>query len=237
MLVDASGQHTFLSSRLSLKRVNRDHLKLTVFTHFKNCDRAPGPEGGNIIIFSLEDGGWFWFIPLAREVTSVGLVLGAEKVKAREGELEELLAERIRKTPALASRMAKADRAAFLDPIFSSGVYMAMSSAKVAAEAVHQAFERGDFRARRFREYERVQRRQLSVYFRLIRAYYRPEFREILLQPANYLRLQDTVVSVLAGCTHQSFSMRLRLHLFYLIGYLNRYFRLSPDLYRGLLWS
>jgi flavin-dependent dehydrogenase len=265
MMVDASGQHTFLSSRLNLKRLYRDHLKLAVFTHFKNCDRAPGQDGGNIIIFSLEDGGWFWFIPLAQGVTSVGLVLGTEKVKAREGELEEFLAERIQKTPALASRMTKAERvapvrtisnfsyssakfagdrfilvgdaAAFLDPIFSSGVYMAMSSAKVGAEAVHQAFERGDFRARHFREYERIQRRQLSVYFRLIRAYYRPEFREILLQPSNHLRLQDTVVSVLAGCTHQSLGMRLRLHLFYLIGYLNRYLRLSPDLYRGLLWS
>jgi flavin-dependent dehydrogenase len=265
MLIDASGQHTFLASRLNLKRLYRDHLKLALFSHFENCDRAAGEEGGNIIIFSLQDGGWIWFIPLARGVTSVGLVMGHQKVKAHEGELESLFSERIQATPALASRMTRAkrvapvrtisnfsysaakfagdrfilvgDAAAFLDPIFSSGVYMAMSSAKVAAEAVDQAFRKNDFTARRFRGYERIQRRQLSVYFRLIRAYYRPEFREILLQPSNRLRLQDTVVSVLAGCTQQSIGMRLRLHLFYLIGYLNRYLRLSPDLYRGLLWN
>jgi FADH2-dependent halogenase len=265
MVVDASGQHTFLASRLNLKRVYPDHRKFAVFTHFKHCQREPGQEGGNIIIFSLDDGGWFWFIPLAGELTSVGLVMGHDAIKAQSGRIEEYFAERIQETAALAARMTRAERvapvrtlsnfsymsdsfvgdrfilvgdaAAFLDPIFSSGVYMAMSSAKMAAAAVDQALRANDFRARRFRAYERAQRQQLKVYFRLIRAYYRPEFREIFLQPSNRLQLQGTIVSVLAGCTRQSLAMRLRVHLFYLIGWLNKYLRLSPILYRGLLWS
>lgn len=265
MLVDASGQHTFLSSRLNLKQVYPDHRKFAVFTHFKNAERAPGQEGGNIIIFSLEDGGWFWFIPLADALTSIGLVMGHEAIKAQSGRIEEYFAERIAGTKALAARMTRAERAApvrtlsnfsymssrfagdrfllvgdaaaFLDPIFSSGVYMAMSSGRMAAHAIHRAFLKQDFRRKAFRRYERAQRQQLKVYFRLIRAYYRPEFREVFLSPSNRLRLQDTIVSVLAGCTRQSLGMRLRVHLFYLIGWLNRFIRISPSLYRGSAWS
>ena len=265
LVVDASGQHTFLASRLGLKTVYPDHRKFAVFAHFKNAERAPGREGGNIIIFSLEDGGWFWFIPLAGNVTSLGLVLGHEAVKAQSGRIEAYFEERIQGTPALRARMSNAERAspvrtisnfsymssrfagerfvlvgdaaAFLDPIFSSGVYMAMSSARMAAESIHEAFRANDFGARRFRGYERAQRGQLKVYFRLIRAYYRPEFREMFLCPSNRLRLQDTVVSVLAGCTEQPLGMRLRVNLFYFIGWLSRFIPLSPKLYRGLVWS
>jgi flavin-dependent dehydrogenase len=181
---------------------------------------------GNIQIHIFEDG-WFWWIPFAGDVTSVGCVMHAQTVRGREGALETLYDEMIQRCARVAAGLVGAERitpvypvanfsyvnrpvvgdrflcvgdtVAFVDPIFSGGVFIAMQSGELAAQAIVAAFRDGRFRARRFAAYERAVHRGLAPFFEMIRKYYEPAFLDLFLRPRNYFGMQDAVLSILAG--------------------------------------
>jgi flavin-dependent dehydrogenase len=239
-LVDASGRDGFLASRIG----HRDRVpnlgKVSLFAHFRGADRRPGIDEGNIRIYVFEDG-WFWWIPFAGDVTSVGAVLHARTVRGREGDIERLFEDmtarcgRVAKGLAAAERITPVRRAAnfayvnrpaigdrflavgdaitFVDPIFSGGVTIAMASGELAAGAIATAFGDGRFEARRFRAYERAIWRGVSPFFRFIHKYYEPAFLELFLKPRNYFGMSEAVLTVLAGGALHGASLRTRLTL------------------------
>ena len=117
------------------------------------------------------------------------------------------------------------DAAAFVDPVFSAGVLMAMSSAKDAAKAIHTAFQTNDFSARALKSYDREHRRKLRIMSRLIRAYYRPAFLEMFMNPVDMFGLKAAVSTILAGSDQQGFRLRWRWELFFFIGWLRGFLR------------
>src|SRR4029453_9294184 len=161
--VDASGRDTFLANQLGIKRRNPKHNSAALFGHFSGAKRLPGREEGNISIFWFEHG-WFWFIPLRDEITSVGAVCWPQYLKSRRTDPTTFLMNTIALCPALAERLRDAqlvnpatatgnysyqaqrmvgdryiilgDAFPFLDPVFSSGVFLAMNSAFLGAEGV-----------------------------------------------------------------------------------------------------
>jgi len=239
-LVDASGRDAFLASRSGRRRPIPGLGKVAIFAHFKGARRWTGREEGNIRIYIFEDG-WFWWIPFAGDVTSVGCVLHARTARGREGSLPELFdrmierchrvreglhgSERITPVhtaanfsytvePAIGDRfLCVGDAAAFVDPIFSTGVFVAMQSAEVAAAAILEAFRLNRFEAARFARFERTVRKGLEPYVRFIRLYYDPSFLEVFLNPQDVAGVLDAVVSVLAGGTFLSMPLRTRLSL------------------------
>jgi flavin-dependent dehydrogenase len=239
-LVDASGRDAFLASRHSRRRPIPGLGKVAIFAHFKGARRWAGREEGNIRIYIFEDG-WFWWIPFAGDVTSVGCVLHARTVQGREGSLPELFTTMIERChrvreglraaepitpvhtaanfsytvePTIGDRfLCVGDAAAFVDPIFSAGVFVAMQSAELAAAAILEAFRLNRFEAARFAGFERTVRKGLDPYFRFIRLYYDPSFLEIFLNPQETAGILDAVVSVLAGGTFLSMPLRTRLSL------------------------
>lgn len=246
VVVDASGQDTFLSTRLGLKRID-DAGRFAVFTHFRDVDRDEGEDAGNIRIIPFGDGHWFWVIPLGDRLTSVGAVVTKDVIRRNRDNIEAYFSTLVDNTEALRSRMPNAsqvqpvrtvadfayessryvgdrfvlvgDAAAFLDPVFSSGVLMAMSSARAAANAIDAAFQANDFSARALCSYEREHRRKIKTVFRLIRAYYRPSFLQMFMNPSNTLELKSAVTTILAGAAgSHPLRLRWRLELFYLIG-------------------
>lgn len=249
-VVDASGQDTFLATRLGLKRLDPEHRRYAVFGHFRGVERGKGDDAGNIIIVPFGEGHWLWSIPLPDERTSIGAVVTRALVAEHGDDLEGFLLRTIRETPALAARIGETgleleptepvrvaadfsyeatsyagdgfllvgDAAAFLDPVFSSGVLLAMSSARDAAAAIHGALERGDVSYGSFRDYERCHRRKVRTISRLIRAFYRPAFLEMFMNPTDVLGLRGAVTTLLSGELDVRFGARLRLELFYLIG-------------------
>ena len=253
ILVDASGQDTFLSSRLHLKQVHEDQRRFAVFSHFHGVDRGSGEDAGNIRIIPFGEGHWFWVIPLRDNLTSVGAVVTKEVLREHRDDIESYFHAAIEATPALTRTMSNAERvepvrtiadfsyestqyagerflivgdaAAFVDPVFSAGVLMAMSSAKDAAKAIHRAFQTNDFSARALRSYEREHRRKLRIMFRLIRAYYRPAFLEMFMNPVDVFGLKAAVSTILAGNDERGFRLRWRLELFFLIGWLRGFLR------------
>ena len=161
--VDASGRDTLLGNALKLKRKNDKHQSAAIFAHFRGVERRPGEDAGNISIYNFEYG-WCWFIPLRDGVMSVGCVCWPEYLKQRRGRNEAFLLDTLKMMPEAWARMAHAemisdvrvtgnysytcermagpgwvmvgDAFAFVDPVFSSGVYLAMHSGKQAAALV-----------------------------------------------------------------------------------------------------
>jgi len=162
-VVDASGRDTMLASQFGIKRRNPKHASAALFGHFSGAWRHPGKAEGNISIFWF-DHGWFWIIPLSDGTTSVGAVCWPYYMKSRKSDPTTFFHETIALCPAIAERLQDAelvtpvtatgnytytsehmwgegyimlgDAFAFIDPVFSSGVYLAMNSAFLGADAV-----------------------------------------------------------------------------------------------------
>jgi len=208
--VDASGRDALLASRLGRREAMPDLGKVALFAHFRGGDRWPGRQEGYLRIILFEHG-WFWWIPFAGDLTSVGCVLHQRVVKARQGSVEALFEEMItacpsvrawlaqatrttevystanfsyRTTPAVGDRfVAIGDAVTFVDPIFSTGVFIAMQSAELATRTIVDLCCTGEFRAARFESYRRRITRGTTLFFDLIERYYDPAFLDAFFAP------------------------------------------------------
>jgi 2-polyprenyl-6-methoxyphenol hydroxylase-like FAD-dependent oxidoreductase len=253
-LVDASGRDAFIATRHGRRRPIEGLGKVALFAHFQGGKRWPGKEAGNIRIFSFEPG-WFWYIPFHNGTSSVGCVLHARTVRGREGNLEQLYESLITRCrglvdaldgapritpvhsaanfsyqtePAVGDRfVCVGDAIAFLDPIFSSGVYLATQSAELSSAEILKAFRENRFEARRFHAYQKAIRRGMQPFQRFIRNFYDPSFTEVFLNPREFAGMVDGVTGVLAGGAFLRMSLRMRLSLevFFTVVRVNRWVR------------
>jgi flavin-dependent dehydrogenase len=225
-LVDASGRDTLLATQLADKRRNARHNSAAVFGHFSGARRFEGEREGHISIFWF-DHGWFWFIPLADGATSVGAVVWPYYLKSRTQPVREFFLATIALCPPLAERLEGAtliseveatgnysysarrshgrhyllvgDAYAFIDPVFSSGVMLAMKSAFAGAETIDECL-RSPTRARAaLRRYDRIARHGPREFAWFIYRVTSPTMRELFMAPANPLRMKEALLSVLAG--------------------------------------
>jgi flavin-dependent dehydrogenase len=245
VLVDASGRDSLLASAAGHRERVPNLGKVGLFAHFRGAARWSGMDEGLLRIHIFRDG-WFWWIPLAGDRTSVGCVLHARTVRARPGSLEALYEEMIGRCEPVARNLRGAERItpvhreanfayenrplvgdrvlaagdafAFVDPIFSSGVYIAMQSGELAARAVAAALAAGRADAGQFRGYERAVRRGVAPFFRMIHKYYEPAFLELFLRPRNRLGMVDAVLSVLTGGAFLAMPWRTKAPLELLFG-------------------
>jgi flavin-dependent dehydrogenase len=226
-LVDASGRDALLATQLGWKRRSKRHNSAALFAHFRGARRLPGRQEGNISIFWFRHG-WFWFIPLADGTTSVGAVCWPEYLKSRRGPLQQFLLDTIAAVPALAARLEGAtlvddkvwatgnysyssshctgerflllgDAYAFVDPVFSSGVYLAMVGAFEGVDVIAAALDEPQRQAAASRRFRRVMAHGPRQFSWFIHRMTNPAIRELFMHPANPLRMQEAVLSVLAG--------------------------------------
>jgi len=240
MLVDASGRAGFLASRLGERQRIPNLGKVAMFSHFRGAQRLSGRAEGNIRIY-VRDDGWFWYIPLADDVTSVGAVVHARTAREWNGSMESLYEDMLRRSTHMPRLLAGAERIepirteanfayanqpvvgdrfvavgdaiTFVDPIFSGGVYIALRTGQLAADAVLAAFTAGRFSARQFAGYRRRTRRGVAPLFKFIHRYYEPAFMELFLQPRDQLGMLEAVLSVLSGGSFLRMRWRTRLSL------------------------
>jgi flavin-dependent dehydrogenase len=244
-VVDASGRDTLLADRLGLKRINKRNNTAAVFGHFGNVPRRPGDKAGMITVHLFEHG-WFWMIPLPEDVMSVGVVGTQAFFKSRKGSLDVLFANAVAATPSLAAHMTNAkplgpltacadysydsrsyvgddhilvgDAAAFIDPLFSSGVMMAMSSAAIGATVVEGLLDGQQPRERLARDYERKIRISLGSLSWLIYRINSPLLRDIFMSSFDLFNTRHELIRILAGDFYQRralFSPLRRLQLAY----------------------
>jgi flavin-dependent dehydrogenase len=204
VVVDASGRSCLIGNQLKLKTDVPGLRKASLWGYFRGGQRLPGIDGGETTIFIVSDGGWFWYIPLPDDVISVGIVAAPERLFARGISGEDTLAAEIAKCPPLAARLAQAQRVghvrglpqlaylnrqtcgdgwvmigdarAFLDPIYSSGLYLALASAELAAGCIDEALQAGDVSKARLGKFEPNLWGGVDVIRRLIHAFYDPNF-------------------------------------------------------------
>jgi flavin-dependent dehydrogenase len=241
-VIDASGHGSVVGQRVARRTEVHSLKKVALFAHYSGVPRDEGRNGGNTVIVILRDA-WFWLIPLSDELMSVGLVVDRDHLVNCGLTPEELLARTIALTPVVAARMQHAERlttvyarkdfsyrmdtlagpnfalvgdaAGFIDPIFSTGVLVAMHSATIAADAVGERIRRGSMTA--LRNYERKTQRAIDKYLQFIESFYRPEFLEVFLHPQPRFGLFRAIVGILGGNVFASRQERMRLALFFLL--------------------
>ena len=254
-LIDASGRANLTGNQQGLRSVHPEHRKMAVFAHFDGVARSAGEAGGDTVIVR-DARHWFWLIPVSEERTSVGLVLDPADYTAHGRDAGAVFQRAVAASPLMQERLAKAarvgelkatsdfsyfnrrladprvlrvgDAAGFMDPIFSAGVYLAMWTGRLAADAAASALRAGHDGERTYRAYDRRVRRAMQVYWRLVGHFYTQPFMELFLEPRNGLQVPAAVVAVLAGDLEPSWSIRWRLECFYLLVRVQKRWPLVP---------
>lgn len=241
-VIDASGRDTLLGRSRKLIRRSRVHQTAALFGHYCGARQREGREAGNIGIYHFEHG-WIWMIPLPAGVMSVGAVCRPDYLKQRRGERADFLAATLQMHPIVRERMRGAelidgqvhvagnyayeaarmggpgwlligDAFAFLDPVFSTGVYLAMTGAEQAADIVARALADPRCERRLQRRLEKHMRRGMARVAWFIHRFNTPAIRKMFRGPRDILGVERGVISMLAGDVFDSHAVRWRLAVF-----------------------
>jgi flavin-dependent dehydrogenase len=207
VVVDATGQSAMLSNRFRWRLRDPKLKKAVLYSYFKGAHREPDLNGGATLVLRTEagSGGWFWYIPLENDITSVGIVANPDYlVKDRGQDLAKIFQEEIEKCEPCRRRVAGASRVdkiysimdysyrsircagdgfiligdayGFLDPIYSSGVLLALKMAELAADAIHDGFNHNDFSAARLGQYQTKLDKGIESMRKLVHSFYSEGF-------------------------------------------------------------
>ncbi len=258
-LLDCSGRQTILGSLFNLKKTY-DHLqKFSVFAHYDNVERLSGKDATLIRMVRGLDR-WFWTIPLTETRTSVGVVMDTAMFRATKLAPQVALEKFIAEQPLMTERMKNAtrvspvysagdfsyrntrldgdrwllagDAAGFIDPVFSSGVFLAIMSAEKAADTLEAVLRDESKRKRLFNKYSRTVNQIMDIYLTFVNAWYRrgKEFLEVFLSPSDTVQIAAAVNAVLAGNDGKSLAIKWRMWLFYFFVWVQRHFPIVPRL-------
>lgn len=207
VVVDATGQAAMLSNKFRWRVRDPKLKKAVLYSYWKGAHREPDLNGGATLVLRTEKGsnGWFWYIPLENDITSVGIVADPEYlVQGRGQDLAKIYNEEIEKCGPCKKRVEGGERVdkiysildysyrskqnagngfiiigdayGFLDPIYSSGVLLALKMAELAADAIHDAFNHDDFSAERLGQYQAKLDRGIESMRKLVYAFYNEGF-------------------------------------------------------------
>jgi flavin-dependent dehydrogenase len=247
-VADASGRDTFLAGKLGMKQRSRKNNTAALFGHFSGATRLQGKIEGNISLFWFEHG-WFWFIPLADGITSVGAVCSPQYMKSRKTEPTQFLLDTIALCPTLAARLRDAtltapatatgnysytasrssgpnylllgDAYAFVDPVFSTGVLLAMQSGFTGADTIETCLDRPAEAPAAMKAYDAGMHHGLRVFSWFIHRIMTPGLRHLLMNPSQRFRMQPAILSVLAGDIFRGTPLGSRLVVFKILYYLS----------------
>ena len=251
-VIDGSGRHSVIGNQLGLRRPYAHLQKFSCFGHYEGVQRDDGIDG-TLTRLVRGEGFWFWLIPLDALRTSVGLVMDVATFRARKLSPAAMLDAAITASPLMRERMNDAtllgtvhsagdysfrnsrftgdrwiltgDAAGFIDPIFSTGVFLAIQSGELAADAL---LAEPSERAVKFANYEKTVGAIMDKYLRFVTAWYEPQFIEVFTTPAKRLQLAAAVNAVLAGHVGFSWGIWWRMELFYLVCRLQKKWPLCP---------
>lgn len=206
VVVDATGQSSLISSRRGKREADPRLKKATVWTYWENAHRDPGKdEGATLIMQTPGKKSWFWYIPLQDNVVSVGCTgslsymfgpghQGGEAVYSRELErcpaMQKRLLDATRCTDYFTTKdfsyyateaagngwVLVGDAFGFIDPVYSSGVFLALKGGEYCADAVHDALQRNDLTAPRLGQWQPLYRQGIENFKKLVYAFYAEDF-------------------------------------------------------------
>ncbi|MBU0622005.1 MAG: tryptophan 7-halogenase [Gammaproteobacteria bacterium] len=246
-VVDASGRDTFLSNHFQMKHRNKKHNSAAMFGHFSGVKRLEGEVEGNISLFWF-DHGWFWFIPLPDGNTSIGATCWPYYMKTRgKTDLTQFFMDTIAMCPALMERMKDAkletpvtatgnfsylserssgenyillgDAFAFIDPIFSSGVFLAMASSFAGATAVERCLSKPQEAEQALKEFDKAIMQGPKVFSWFIYRITTPAMRNLLMYKGAESKVKKALISILIGDVYRTERYSFWLLMFKLMYY------------------
>jgi flavin-dependent dehydrogenase len=260
-LVDATGRGGLLARKFNLRTEEPLLANIAIYSHYTKIPRLEGPRPDDIRLIARNDAGWFWLIPISKELTSVGVVLPkAIYHRLANGSPEETLNSTIADTPIVEELMRGArrewpvrvekdfsysasayagnrwilagDAGSFLDPVFSTGVSIAMESGIEAAAALHRALARNDFSASTFAAFSRRQRKRFETFRRFVVGFYTPQFRDVFFSPEPPTLIFRSVATMLAGKWNASLWTRILNQLFFGMISIQKRFKITRRAFR-----
>lgn len=229
VVVDATGQSAMLSNKFRWRVRDPKLKKAVLYSYFKGAHREADLNGGATLVLRTPpgSGGWFWYIPLEDDLTSVGIVADpGYLLKDRGQDLAKIFHEEIDKCESVQRRVAIGTRVdkiysildysyrskhnagngfiiigdayGFLDPIYSSGVLLALKMAELAADAIHDAFRHNDFSAERLGQFQTKLDQGIESMRKLVYAFYNDgfSFAEFL---RKYPEQRVNIINLLIG--------------------------------------
>jgi flavin-dependent dehydrogenase len=261
-LVDATGRGGLLARKFNLRTEEPRLANIAIYSHYTNVPRLEGPRPDDIRLIARNDAGWFWLIPISKELTSVGVVLPKALYRrlANGSSSEETLNRTISDTPIVDELMRNArrewpvrvekdfsysasayagnrwilagDAGSFLDPVFSTGVSIAMESGIEAAAELHRALARNDFSASSFAAFSRRQRKRFETFRRFVVGFYTPQFRDVFFSPEPPKLIFRSVVTMLAGRWNAGLWTRFLNQLFFAMIAIQKRLNITPPVFR-----
>ena len=200
MTIDCSGRESLAIAKNGWRVRDPKLNKVAIWTYYKGAKRDTGYDEGATTVAYVPDKGWFWYIPLHDDIISVGIVAERDYLYRDGRELEQIFNREIEANQWIKEHLAvgkqegpyrvtgeysyrsrycaadglilAGDAFAFLDPVFSSGVFLALRSGEMAGEAVDAALAEGDFSAARFQDYGDHLCSGIEAMRRLVYAFY-----------------------------------------------------------------
>ena len=213
IVIDASGRDNFSANRERWQQRDPKLNKVAIWTYFENALRDPGLDEGATTVAYLPHKGWFWYIPLSGGKVSVGIVAerdylfngttrGLEEIFLREIQNNQWIRRHLepatqvgeyRITGEYSYRnqyssqdglVLAGDALGFLDPVFSTGVFLALRSGELVADATHKALEEGDIHAKHFVQYGRDMTQAIETMRKVVYAFYDEafSFKDLLMK-------------------------------------------------------
>ncbi len=203
--LDCTGRDAFTCTRQKWRTKDPRLNKVSIWTYFKGAKRDPGADEGATTVAYIPEKGWFWYIPLQDDVVSVGIVAEKEYLYRDTRDPAEIFANEIKKNAWIEDHLAQGeqfgqywatgefsyrsqycatdglvlvgDAFSFLDPVFSTGVYLALRSGEMAADTIEAIFaDGGEFTAGRFADYGRQFRDAVETMRKIVYAFYDENF-------------------------------------------------------------
>lgn len=241
-LIDASGRNNFTGNQEGIKVMDPKLKKVAIFGHFEGVKMDEGPKAGDILIVRLQEA-WFWLIPLSPKKVSIGCVVDQADFNRAKLPPADLFTRIWQSSSEMRDRMKDAravspiqatsdfsyrntrffgprlvrvgDAAGFMDPVFSSGVYIAMYSGRLAARTIIASLKAGDDGSSRFIGYEKTIRKAMDLYFEMIDGFYTRSFMELFMEPREKFQLPDAIVAILAGELEGGWKLDWRRKVFF----------------------
>ena len=226
VVVDASGRDCLVSSKSRWRKRDPELNKIAIWTYFEGAMRDPGLDAGSTTVAYVPEKGWFWYIPMRNNRISVGIVAERDYLYRDTRDPAEIMAREIGENEWIKEHLSVGqqvgeywvtgeysyrsnycasdgvllvgDAFAFLDPVFSSGVFLALKSGEIAADAIHGALTVGDTSAEQFRQYGEDLCLAIERMRKIVYAFYHPEFSFGKLVKRNP-ELRPTLTDLLVG--------------------------------------
>lgn len=228
IIVDATGQSALIGRKLKITEPEAQLNKASIYTHYSGGRRDEGKDEGATLILHTNNGdSWFWYIPLPDDIVSVGVVGAIDYlVQGRKEDAQTIFEQELAKCAPMQERLQHAeqlmpakttkdfsyrasrtagegwvlvgDAFCFLDPMYSSGVYLALKSGEMAADAIIDAITKGDFSAEQLGGFSPELLRGTEAVRKMVYAFYSKDFNfgEFL---KRYPDCKQGVIDVLSG--------------------------------------